>query len=581
MYLTIQQYESTWNTLRKEVLSHSTSKIALIVSCYDVDAICAARMLTLLLQKDLISHSTHPVIGLESFKKAFMSLESEISNVILVGCGASFDLEELLGPQALESKKVHIFDNHRPWNLENLFGSDKILCYDDGSFQSLEKYQKSWEYLATYTDENSDSGSEDEIQPRKRKRYLKDDEDGDENDDDYDPTVLREKHIQRIYKYVNQGTYLQSTDTVQVYTLLTMLGQTSKRSLWLMVIGVCSLERTNPETYLSLFPIISDEIHRLGGTEKASLSSNQVVLSISQDYALFLMREWCLYDSIMHSSFMSSKLRLWSESGRRRLHNMLARMGVALDEAKQQWLFMNQKVKKELTSRFEEVSALYGIEGLIREGVFRRFGYSGAVSASDCAEAVAALLEIGPTEPTEGNQDYWIDNFWKTWGSLDNIDKLRLGMQDAKRVQQIVVTTGAAIFERKQPKLLKSVRVAVVRDGPDLEAFQNPMTLTRLGVWIAEACSEMDNASGQPIVIAIFNKDAGIYNVLGLPPRRSRDDLIVDDSPSHNKFGIAFQSVADEIHAKTKIDGFDTSVIEIAESDLLRFLEKLVSQLEL
>lgn len=49
---------------------------------------------------------------------------------------------------------------------------------------------------------------------------------------------------------------------------------------------------------------------------------------------LHLYRHWSLYDSIIYSPFVATKLRTWSEGGRAAVEQLLAKMGLPLKEAK-------------------------------------------------------------------------------------------------------------------------------------------------------------------------------------------------------------------------------------------------------
>jgi cell division control protein 45 len=46
-----------------------------------------------------------------------------------------------------------------------------------------------------------------------------------------------------------------------------------------------------------------------------------------QDFRLMLLRHWSLYESMYHSSYVAARLGIWKEKGRRRLTNLLVKMG--------------------------------------------------------------------------------------------------------------------------------------------------------------------------------------------------------------------------------------------------------------
>lgn len=637
MYVTVDQYREAWNRIKNESLSHSTCRIVVFVSCLDVDALCAAKILVNLFQKDLIPHKIIPVVGYQSFKTAYSQLDSDIANVICIGFGANIDVEEYLELTEEEpALKIHIFDNHRPWNLNNLYAKDFIVCYDDGSFEELEKYKEAYFYLANAPDEDSASESEREtsLSPVDRNPFIDDgDEEEDENatagtstldtdqviEDTFAPPALavpmetqvdaeqamgerdftiidaprkraktlRKENMTLIEEYYTQGSYLNTSDALLIYTLLTTIGETSLRSLWLTIIGVVSLDNQYPEIFNALYPLLRDESRRLRGDQDTRTAAgrglNDVTLNIETDYSLFLLRQWSLYESMIHSPYVSARLYLWTENGRKKMHKMLAQMGISLQEAKEQWNHMNPNIKRKLKTKLEKVSGMYGIEAIIHDGVIRRFGFKGSMSAGDCAEACAALLEMGRTthgndtmKVGSGDRQFWVENFWAAWDAVENYDKLNQGAAKAKLQQQAVVATGTAIFEKGQLKDLQTFRLAVVREGPDVEIFANPLALTRLGVWLSEGCAHVHEQL-RPLVVATFDESTQLYLVLGMSPRKAREDTTVDTT--YNVFGQIFQQVATQIKARVRVDAFESAVIEIAKEDLSRFLETLALEM--
>lgn len=103
------------------------------------------------------------------------------------------------------------------------------------------------------------------------------------------------------------------------------------------------------------------------------------------------------------------------------------------------------------------------------------------------------------------------------------------GINRAKSLQQMVVLAATQLFEKRQIKNLKSYRLAVIKDGPDLEFFSNPLALTRLALWISDACAAV-NQDALPLVVASFYPPTNTYLVLGMGPQRLRehDDIVAE-----------------------------------------------------
>ncbi|CAI8504489.1 unnamed protein product [Hanseniaspora opuntiae] len=122
------------------LLTHSQAcGVIIFVSCLDLDSINSAKMLSLLLKKDLVQLQIIPVTGYSDLKEKFLKLDESAKIVVFVGCGAMLNLIQYLPPDADEDRDVsmvtdrtfYIFDSHRPWDLNNLFGNDNIYCIDD------------------------------------------------------------------------------------------------------------------------------------------------------------------------------------------------------------------------------------------------------------------------------------------------------------------------------------------------------------------------------------------------------------------------------------------------------------------
>lgn len=647
MLVPLEGYQHVWQQIKQESMSHSTYRVVVFVACLDVDAFAAGRMLGALLRKHLILHKMKPVVGYRGLRDAFRRLDDGVRNVILVGCGGNVDLDELFGlSEDAPRAKIHVFDRVRPWNLNNLFGSEEIFCYDDGG-ADLEPYRAAYDFLATDLgageadideinsasegSEGSDGGNE--LREAKRRRLVDDDEgdasdrsdrsDGTQEDEvPADPVLERAKkrrasqrraHLALLEEYYRQGAHLAVTNAIQVYTLLTLIGETTAPALWLAVLGLTAVEAQHPELYRQLLPSLRDEMMRLNtyndlslgsGAAPASrasrgdLASRAIRFHSESDYSLFLLRQWSLYESMVHSSYVSAKLFLWREDGRRKLHKLLARMGVTLQDSRESWIHTSPSLKRELRAKLAGVQSIYGLDGIIREGAVRQFGLKGVMSAGDCVEGLAAFLETGSTESgsvlardsvgqdtndapdgrdaAEARQDAWVRNFWTAWDAVDNYDRLHAGTDQAKALQAAVVATANYIFEKNLPKDLHSFRMVIVQEAPELDVFLNPLSLQRLAGWISESCAELHN-SATPLVLAVLNEPANAYLVFGMAPQKTREQPEAAAAPNH--FGRHFQETAAEIHARIRVDAFESAIVEVGREDLPRFLEALDSHL--
>lgn len=626
MFLNIQQFRNAYEKIVRNSSSHSSCQLVIFVSCLSIDALCATKMLVRLFKKQLIQLQLVPVFGYSELREHFLKLDDNINSVLLVGCGGMIDVESFFEIDAQEylveekpepkfKRNIYVLDTHRPWNLDNLFGSQVVTCFDDGTVdETLQEQREAYYKLMELEDEqNSESDGDPEENDTEEDSNEKDS--GDEDSDDDFPgkrrvsqednpkkqRKLRKKLLHNceaiMEDYYSQGTTISNSLSVQVYSLLSSIGETKLQFLWLTILGASSLDTSFPQVYNKLRPLLQDEVKRLSPNDSTK-TPDTLALDIQPDYYLFLLRHSSLYDSFYYSNYVNAKLSLWNENGKKRLHKMFARMGISLATAQENWLYMDNKIKRELGTIFDKNLERYGLQDIVRDGFVRTFGYRGAISASEFVESITALLEIGQTGSDDAHtkaegindetgetpdtamldkQKKWVSNFWLSWDTLDdNIDLMNRGIKHAQNLQHAIFNTGVAILEKKLIKHLRIYRLCVLQDGPDLDLYKNPLTLLRLGNWLIECCAESEDKNLLPMVLASLDEKADTYLVAGLAPRYPRGiDTLESSRPVLNNFSVAFQHIANETGAKVRIDNFESSIIEIKREDLSPFLEKL------
>lgn len=285
---------------------------------------------------------------------------------------------------------------------------------------------------------------------------------------------LRAKYESKVALYYSQGTWYGEPISGILYSLASDLGREDNDLLWLAIVGVSSGEiygrgiSSGPPKkgagigWVSsreeqIRAVLRDEVRRLNPPEISTSSGfagstngvnnslqttarspEDTAIRLSPEYRFMLIRHWSLYDSMLHSSFLGTKLHIWSEHGRKRLHKLLAKMGFSLNQCKQSYTHMDMDLKRTLRDRLEKYAPLYGLEGVVREGFVRCWGWSGCLSAVDVAYIVGGLLEmgkkglaakVGDGEVAEGEEEGrkeehresegWVGNFWGAYDALE------------------------------------------------------------------------------------------------------------------------------------------------------------------
>jgi cell division control protein 45 len=280
-----------------------------------------------------------------------------------------------------------------------------------------------------------------------------------------------------------------------MYSLASELGREDNDLLWMTIVGVTSMElygrssvgvaistskSSSPKGWLGtrgsrIRQLLRDEVRRLNPPElsDSSVSGNRNILPensgiipttarsptdtsirLSPEPKFLLIRHWSLYDSMLHSPYLSARLHIWSESGRKRLHKLLAKMGVSLVQCKQSYTHMDMELKRGLRTKLLKYSEMYGLDDLVPAadtdgrdrggtkegwGFVRSWGWRATLSAQDVGVVVGAILEVGKKAITtleSGNDrgrdvkettdedgtlegEEWVGRFWDAYDALE------------------------------------------------------------------------------------------------------------------------------------------------------------------
>ncbi|KAI1326290.1 CDC45-like protein [Xylariaceae sp. FL0255] len=402
-------------------------------------------------------------------------------------------------------------------------------------------------------------------------------------------------------KYYRMGTSYSEPISAMIYSLASELGREDNDLLWLTIVGVTSMELYGRSsaglavTYRNadakptngwmgvrgarIRQLLRDEVRRLNppditprdGRVAAAAESAGIIpttarspedtsIRLSPEPKFLLIRHWSLYDSMLHSPYLFSRLRIWSDSGLKRLHKLLAKMGVSLVQCKQSYTHMDMMVKKELRTKLLKYASLYNLDDMVPAaetdgrdragtkdgwGFVRSWGWRATLSAQDVGVVIGALLEVsrhstatddeGRAQASQlqdpeddsgaaAESQEWIGRFWEAYDALENIDALKAGLPTAQYLHRAIFRTGTSLIGKRQIKHLHAFRMCVIKDGPDVALFTHPAALTKLALWIGEALAEQEKDTtgklayggrGTPLVVASLNEKRGVYVVVG------------------------------------------------------------------
>lgn len=131
--------------LKEEFYNVLVGKRILIIVNYDIDAICASKILQSLFKYDHMLYSVVPIMGMAGLQRAYTENRDDVKYVILINCGGCVDIVDLLQPD--EEVIFFVCDAHRPLDVCNIY-SDKQVCIRLESIKIFINFQTKFFFIA-------------------------------------------------------------------------------------------------------------------------------------------------------------------------------------------------------------------------------------------------------------------------------------------------------------------------------------------------------------------------------------------------------------------------------------------------
>ena len=204
----------------------------------------------------------------------------------------------------------------------------------------------------------------------------------------------------------------------------------------------------------------------------------------SYEFRFFLYRHWSLYDAMYYSPYVASKLAVWKTQGSFRLKEMLAKLGMPLQECYQQYAFMSPELRKSFRDQLlvtmgadeedeedgaQSITNKYNMKnpGVFFRSFLRYNSFRNPVAAMDVVHAASALVELCQQDAFD-EEDTTSENarlsksgsvfsglathsqqdaFNAAYDCLSmKDDELKRGLAAAKALQKIVVRQAASML---------------------------------------------------------------------------------------------------------------------------------------
>lgn len=694
MILQQDVFSKTFHTILKTSLSYSACKLVIFVSAFNIDAICSAKIFIDVLKRDYFVYQLIPVLGYMDLKEKYAQLDGEITNVVLIGCGASADLEsfleinikshlpndfditaldELIKQEKFEqiplNRKIYVIDGQRPWNLDNLYSSALVCCMDDGSTESLQDEKTAFHFVVenykSDDEDESESEEEDNVEYENLAGSGSDNDEEENNkrranrherDNKKKKRTLMNQYNDIIESYYSQGTTLSIPSSLQMYDIISGMGESNLDLLWLAIIGTKSLRDKHETVYETVYPILKQEVNRLQSFENSYLlretnsdsskfnvdvnkKAGGVIIQPVKEFNLFMIHNWTLYNSFYYSNYVNSKIHLYTNEGKRLLKSIFARMGVSLNQANQNWNYIDIELKKQLNDLFLNILPNFDLTDIIIPGFQRYYGFNGVIDSSDCVNSITSLLEYNRSDGFQikkkkktpsGNgvddendddendesqdesesekikriaikrNESFIKSFWRAYDSLNDYDEIINGLQYSKIEQRFIFDRGSEILQKDMVKSHSKFKVVILNESftsnstlNDLEhnKFHDEETLEIQTLGSTQLFQNpliltrlgnwildvYSEIDGNllPLIIGALDVEAGTYLICGLPPKTKIEDNDGKQQNLLNTFSVIFERVTQEINIQARIDSFQSAIIEIKKEDLGRFIEAL------
>ncbi|XP_006614204.1 cell division control protein 45 homolog [Apis laboriosa] len=543
----------------------------LLLVNFDVDAICACRILQQLLKNDNMIYTLVPVQGIQDMVHAFEENCEDIKNVIFINCGGTLDLVDLLQP--VESVIFYVLDSHRPYDLCNVYSEDQVRILG-----KIDEDDEIPEYNDIFKDDSSDESEtneeldNDESQ-RKRRRL---------NEEDIIKRAGRrewsEKRATILFNYT-QYSYYGKSSAMLMYEMAWSMSKDNLDMIWWAIVG-CT-ERTILDKIESRLSILEEGFlqahvsrlsHKQGTEDDKPQQQSAVKITYDKDLLLVLYRHWTVEASLRHTVPTAVSLRLWSLRGEQRLKELLAEMGLPLAQSKQRFSAMDLALRQELRQMVEKLAGKYKLDTVIGTSFTLQYGYKFKYCASDIVYAMLALMESSSKEKLP--QRCFLDA--SDCLSRTKKDILENGVEKAKLMLISIFKTAQAILQMKQIKSAGSFLYIIISDGTaDSLVFAHPYSLMMLAQFTLKAyvdSSKNRRASEWPLVASsIYNAEERLCFMVGIPP-------VCEDQP-RSLFGRAFEQAAKNTNCYIEADYFDTTIIRLKIEERPKFLDALAALL--
>lgn len=224
-----------------------------------------------------------------------------------------------------------------------------------------------------------------------------------------------------------------------IFDICDSRGCTNNDLLWYAIVGItdqylrtCLSEESYGKHILGL-KVVQERLNpntiQKSKTESNLSSSTLInsdgVISSEIDLKFVLLRHWSIYNSMLNSDFITSRLSAWREKGKRQLELLLAKMAFPLNQCKADYSAMDLEYRELLSIQLEKFAQEFNIQNFSFPSFTREFGYLLKISAADCVYSLRSILEcpnnltLSKTSQPSDNLPVWKNNFFFAFDAIE------------------------------------------------------------------------------------------------------------------------------------------------------------------
>ncbi|KAJ4426617.1 hypothetical protein ANN_26415 [Periplaneta americana] len=291
--------------------------------------------------------------------------------------------------------------------------------------------------------------------------------------------------------YVRAAMNLRSA--VLMFELAWKLSKDNIDLLWWAIVGVTEqvlLGKVENQQYVLETGNLQGHVARLSyhgdipDDENSTQNKTALKITYDRDLQLALYRHWTVEASLRHSMYSAVKLKLWTLRGEKKLHELLAEMGLPLVQSRQKFGAMDLVLRQEFHSMIAKLAEKYHLDDIVFASFTLQYGFRNRYCAADVVYAVLATLE-STDEETKQNYQVEISNRFATLESSDEVEKelhVNSVWENIRDSIKIAAEQSIGYYEtkKKKPWFDEDCCIAVeTRKQAKLKFLQDPVEANR------------------------------------------------------------------------------------------------------